>query len=177
MKWRALLLSLALHLAPLPFLLFFFSGNESGEKAESYVIEAPLGNVFVKVSAEPEHMPKQESPSPAALAEKPAAPSGGAPGLPSGEPVPVGHIQPDYPAASRKLGEEGESVWMLTIAPNGRVTDAQLEKSSGHPRLDDAARDALLEARFSPGVQAGDAVAARKRFRIEFRLSESRPFR
>lgn len=77
-------------------------------------------------------------------------------------------IRPDYPLLSRKFGEEGESTFLLNLDKDGSVLIARLEKSSGYSRLDDAARDALLKAKF-PSTNESE-----KRFTVVFRL-KNRP--
>jgi len=41
----------------------------------------------------------------------------------------------------------------------GRVAGSRLEKSSGHPLLDEAARTGIEKCRFSPGIEDGKPVA------------------
>lgn len=143
-------------------------------------IQAPLGDVFVEEQGSNPEAAAGTHPIPApaiqatATAAAPAAASGGtpsAPGVTTGEARPIGEIRPAYPAISRKLGEEGEAVFTLRIAPSGQVEEATLEKTSGHDRLDQAAKAALLAARFAAENKRGIAV---QRFRVEFKLSNSR---
>ena len=172
MRFRAIALSVLAHFALLAAVAWrMFTPAPHSE----LVIQAPLGDVFaeeVRGAAAPA--------APAPAAEPGHAPGalqvtavGGAPapsGLPEGEAKPVGEIRPGYPPLSRKLGEEGEAMFTLRIAPSGQVEDASLEKSSGHERLDAAARTALLAARF----QNENGTALVKRFRVEFRLNSAR---
>ena len=53
----------------------------------------------------------------------------------------VKRIVPTYPRFSRKRGEEGSAVILVTIE-SGRVTEGEIEKSSGFTRLDAAALQA-----------------------------------
>jgi protein TonB len=170
LKFRAVALSLAAHAALLGAIAWHYF---SPSPPAALHIQAPLGDVFVEEQrgfpspaerAAPTVLDQGESTSPA------PAKSGGIPspqGLPSGEAKPVGEIHPGYPPLSRKLGEEGEAVFVLKISPTGQVEEAALEKSSGHERLDAAAKAALLGARF----QNENGTALVKRFRVEFRLS------
>ncbi|GAB1486665.1 hypothetical protein MASR2M79_17160 [Aminivibrio sp.] len=50
----------------------------------------------------------------------------------------VKRVVPVYPLFSRKRGEEGKAVILVTLQ-SGRVTDAEVERSSGSTRLDAAA--------------------------------------
>jgi TonB family protein len=185
---KAFALSLAVHAGAmaLAFCLGTLGGNT--ESKVSFSIEAPLGSVFVREEESSESAPAEANdrsrplPSPepgiflrrtkeAGGSESPSEES--APGTPEGEAEPLGKIEPVYPPLSRRLGEEGEAVFLLTIEASGKVSAAQLEKSSGSGRLDEAARSALLGALFRPAESAGRQAASSKRFRIEFRLEGS----
>jgi len=62
---------------------------------------------------------------------------------------------PQYPAVSIRLGEEGAVDLEFLIDLDGRVADSRIAKSSGHSRLDEAARAALALCRFTPGTLDG----------------------
>lgn len=90
------------------------------------------------------------------------------PGAETG-PVDVGTLRilsrtpPEYPLFSRKRREEGRLTILITIQ-SGRVTDAQVERGSGYPRLDEAALRAVRTWRFDhPG-------RIRARVPVSFRL-------
>ncbi|HWY24319.1 MAG TPA: energy transducer TonB, partial [Nevskia sp.] len=68
--------------------------------------------------------------------------------------------EPEYPAAAARLGETGEVVLSLLVGVNGRVVDSRIEKSSGSPRLDQAARQALSLCQFTPGTADGQPEEA-----------------
>ncbi len=189
MSARAILFSLLLHLAPLALLAYLNYAPKSETAAElrpregnSSEAGAPIGDVFVTEQTE-ENTPASPLKEPTAPEEKssypaevkrPVDPSGmsspdsGASGT---EAEPVGKIEPVYPEVSRRLGEEGEAVFILHLDANGGVSVAALEKSSGSERLDEAAKTALLQARFRVTENAGAAQSSTRRFRIEFRLS------
>jgi periplasmic protein TonB len=63
--------------------------------------------------------------------------------------------EPEYPAQSRRLEETGSEVLHFLVDVDGRVIDSKIVTSSGHPRLDDAARDALSRCKFKPGTIDG----------------------
>ncbi len=63
--------------------------------------------------------------------------------------------KPDYPSASRRLEEEGTVTLKFLIGVDGKVLQADIEKSSGYTRLDDAARNALSKCQFRPGTVDG----------------------
>lgn len=63
--------------------------------------------------------------------------------------------KPEYPAASKRMEEEGTVVLNFLIDVDGRVIDSRIERSSGFPRLDQAARAALGRCKFKPGTVDG----------------------
>jgi protein TonB len=63
--------------------------------------------------------------------------------------------KPDYPSASLRLEEEGTVRLKLLISTEGRVLQAEIDKSSGFHRLDEAARNALSKCQFRPGTVDG----------------------
>jgi protein TonB len=77
-----------------------------------------------------------------------------------------------YPAASLRLQEEGIATVRVCVGPNGRMDGAPvIEQSAGSARLDAAALTWAREAlRFTPATRNGQAVAACKGFRVNFRL-------
>jgi len=81
-----------------------------------------------------------------------------------------GNRLPEYPAMSRRLGEQGVVVLRVFITPEGRAADVQLVKSSGSARLDRSAMESIREWRFVPARQSGRPVGAWYEWRWEFRL-------
>lgn len=65
---------------------------------------------------------------------------------------------PQYPAASRRLGEEGKLEVRVCVSANGTVSSATVTKSSGFGRLDRATTEALLQWRFSPAKRGTEPV-------------------
>lgn len=68
--------------------------------------------------------------------------------------------KPVYPATSRRLGEEGKVVLRVHVDAEGRATEIELKGSSGFPRLDAAAREAVTQWRFLPARRGTEAIAA-----------------
>ncbi len=81
------------------------------------------------------------------------------------------HTIPPYPPIEERLGHEGTVVLRLTIAPDGRVADAVVVRSSGFERLDQAAR-AWVTAhwRYQPAVRGGTAVPGAVTVGVQFNL-------
>jgi protein TonB len=76
--------------------------------------------------------------------------------------------RPRYPPESRRSGEEGLVVLRVLINELGRAARIEIERSSGHSRLDEAARLAVQRARFRPYVENGVARMALATIPIEF---------
>jgi protein TonB len=78
---------------------------------------------------------------------------------------------PRYPPQSRRLREQGVVVLRVVIDERGEASSIEIETSSGHARLDDAARDAVLRAAFRPYVEDGEPRRALVLIPIEFALN------
>lgn len=78
---------------------------------------------------------------------------------------------PRYPPQSRRLREQGLVVLKVVIDERGAASSIEIETSSGHARLDDAAREAVLRAAFRPYVEDGEPRRALVLIPIEFALN------
>ena len=78
--------------------------------------------------------------------------------------------KPDYPSASRRLEEEGTVGLKFLIGADGRVLQAEIEKTSGFPRLDEAARNALSKCQFRAGTIDGKAEQSWASIKYTWRL-------
>lgn len=132
----------------------------------------------------PQPVVKQQAPAPKAVKSEPApAPTpasitSSAPPPPAAAAAPPGpaapapvveakfdadylqNPKPTYPPASKRLGEQGK-VWLRAhVLPNGTTDNVELKQTSGSPRLDAAALEAVKRWRFVPARQGGDAVAS-----------------
>lgn len=65
---------------------------------------------------------------------------------------------PEYPAASRRAEETGTVTLRFYIDEEGHATRSEVVRSSGHKRLDEAARQALSLCKFKPGTLDGKVV-------------------
>lgn len=110
---------------------------------------------------EPEAGPAVEpapAPAPVAIAAAPASAVVAAHAVAPPASAPVGGERarfltkplPDYPTASRRRREQGTVMVRIAVAPDGRPTAVSLEKSCGHPLLDDAAVDGARRWTFQP---------------------------
>ena len=66
-----------------------------------------------------------------------------------------------YPPASQNDGEEGTVTLLLAVQTDGSISDIQIARSSGHPRLDAAAVRSLRQAKFQPATCHGKPIAVR----------------
>lgn len=77
---------------------------------------------------------------------------------------------PDYPSASRRLGEEGRVEMKVLISADGAAQDVQIQKSSGSERLDNAAIRAVKRWRFIPYKKNNQALSAYVIVPVKFSL-------
>ncbi|CCG08383.1 energy transducer TonB [Pararhodospirillum photometricum] len=80
--------------------------------------------------------------------------------------------KPSYPAAARRAGESGVVVLALLIDTAGAVIDQRVERSSGFPRLDAAALEALGRCRFQPATLDGRREPTWARLRYVWKLED-----
>jgi periplasmic protein TonB len=77
---------------------------------------------------------------------------------------------PYYPATSRRAGEQGKVILRVLVNVRGTADEVQVRTSSGSPRLDDAARDAVQRWKFVPAKRGSEPVQAWVLIPISFRL-------
>jgi protein TonB len=80
---------------------------------------------------------------------------------------------PHYPPESRRIREQGLVMLRVLIDESGHAKTIEIYKSSGHPRLDEAARAAVAHAIFKPYIDGGIARAAAAFVPVEFTLRAS----
>lgn len=68
--------------------------------------------------------------------------------------------KPVYPSASRRFGEEGKVILRVRVSSSGLPLTIETRQSSGHARLDDAARSAVEKWRFVPAKHGTQPVEA-----------------
>lgn len=117
----------------------------------------------------------------AAALDDPLAPPAPAARVPSGpETAPVstgarlypGTPEPPYPEAARRHREQGSVTLQLQVRADGRVAAVNVLRSSGSPRLDQAARDAAWRWRLLPAEREGRAVDSLFEKTLHFRLED-----
>lgn len=76
----------------------------------------------------------------------------------------------EYPRVSRRMGEEGKVTLRVLVNEKGYAEKVDIQKSSGFQRLDEAARNALMQAIFKPYLEDGKALAMIATATINFSL-------
>ena len=75
--------------------------------------------------------------------------------LPSSDADYLKNPPPLYPRMSKRLGEQGVVIVRALIGVNGQAEKADIYKSSGYERLDQAALYAVIHWRYVPGKRQG----------------------
>lgn len=134
-------------------------------------IPPPEINIQVAVTPSPAAItavttaaPPKEAPAPPPVAA-PKAPVRNAPVVQAKSCQP-----PEYPSASRRLGESGAVVLNFLIDADGKVIESRIDASSGAERLDEAARRALALCKFTPGTIDGKPEHSWHKLRYVWKL-------
>ncbi len=130
------------------------------EAPSEHAIEAPQPTPAPPAPPAPPTPPAPPAPRPTLAI---AAPAGG-------PKVSCQMIQPDYPTLSKRRGETGTATVYFEVSVSGQVEKAKLTKSSGYPRLDSAALDAVNASSCKPYMENGQAVRVRYTQAMAFTL-------
>lgn len=136
--------------------------------------EAPTPPLAVAIAvgqeaaAQPPAPPAPPAPAPVAAAA-PKAPAGPAEVGDLGARI-LSFTPPSYPLESRRNMEEGTVTLGLLVGTDGRVAEISVANSSGFPRLDKAALEAVRKWRWTPMMRGGEAVMLRGFLKIPFSL-------
>lgn len=115
---------------------------------------APVGTTAPQPAPAPIAAPVTATP--VATAAAPAPPSVQ---LPSSDADYLQNPRPPYPPISRRMNEQGKTTVRVLIGVDGQPQRAEIAKSSGFGRLDDAALATVMRWRFVPGKRGGVAEA------------------
>ncbi|KUZ68706.1 energy transducer TonB [Burkholderia ubonensis] len=156
----------------------------------------------VKPKVEPKPVPKVSKPTPQPVAPSPVpsptpapaadptpAPVAPAAAAPSAAPGPAretmdvsapknvptlqcAFVKPDYPPMSRRRGESGTAYVHFVVGVTGKVESIELQKSSGYPRLDEAALAAMRASTCRPYIENGQAIRAARTQPYNFGLTD-----
>jgi protein TonB len=83
-------------------------------------------------------------------------------------------VDPVYPPAARRAGEQGTGMFRVLVDEKGHPSDVQVMKSTGFPRLDAAALEAIRKWTFSPAMQNSQPVQSWTRVSVAFKLENAR---
>jgi protein TonB len=83
-----------------------------------------------------------------------------------------GLTEPAYPPSDIREQNVGTVVLSVEVLPNGRVGDVRIERSSGHPGLDESAVREARRWRLIPGTRDGVATPMWKSIPIKFQLKD-----
>jgi len=159
----------------------------------------PLQAVFVPEATQPEEQPqikiKPEIDQPVAVdqpppevqfeeavtppAEVPVPASASAisgsqqQGAPAQDLKTANRVDPTYPPASRRAGEEGTVRLKVLVDTNGKASNVQVTQSSGFTRLDQAAMDAVRKWRFVAATDGTNKIQAYTQVAVTFKLTEA----
>ena len=86
------------------------------------------------------------------------------------EPHVARSFEPPYPRPSILQKEEGVVRVRVTISPHGEVGEALIERSSGFPRLDEAALKAVRRWLFAPARRGEQAIVGSMVVAVRFQL-------
>ena len=121
-------------------------------------VEAPATTAITAVAAQP------HPPAPAVHAAPGTAPKLG-PHFPNTEDF--------YPAASKRLSEEGSPTVKVCVGPDGKLSAVPvIAQSSGSPRLDEGGVNLAKAGRYIAGTEEGKPVNKCFDFRIKFQMTK-----
>jgi TonB family protein len=80
--------------------------------------------------------------------------------------------RPEFPAALKAQGIEGDVTVRVDIAASGAVTNVTIVGSSGHPAFDEAAKRAAASERFAPAMRDGSPVPFSLSYSYRFRIED-----
>jgi protein TonB len=80
--------------------------------------------------------------------------------------------RPEFPAALKAQGVEGDVTVRVDIAASGVVTSVTIVRSSGYPAFDEAAKRAAASERFAPAIRDGNPVPFSLSYSYRFRIED-----
>jgi protein TonB len=159
----------------------------------------PIEAVFIPEATQPEEQPQvkikpeidqpvaNETPPPELQVEEAVTPPAEVPipasanaisgsqqqGAPAKDLKTANRVDPTYPPASRRAGEQGTVQLKVLVDTNGRPANVEVSQSSGFPKLDDAAIQAVRKWRFEAATDGTNKIQAYTRVAVTFKLTEA----
>jgi protein TonB len=139
-------------------------------------IPKPKPKPVVKPVPKPVAKPVEQPPAPPVAPQPVAAPAPPAPPAPA--PVTpasanAGYLHnpaPEYPALAMRRNWEGTVLLRVHVLASGKPGEVQLQKSSGHEQLDDAALAAVKRWSFAPAKQGNNPIDGWVSVPIDFKI-------
>ncbi|HEY0285561.1 MAG TPA: energy transducer TonB [Pseudomonas sp.] len=136
----------------------------------------PKPKPVVKPVPKPVAKPVEQPPAPPAPPQPVAAPAPPAPPAPA--PVTpasanAGYLKnpaPEYPPLAMRRNWEGTVLLRVHVLASGKPGEIQIQKSSGHEQLDDAAQAAVKRWSFVPAKQGNDPIDGWVSVPIDFKI-------
>jgi protein TonB len=94
-------------------------------------------------------------------------------GAPAQDLKTANRVDPTYPPASRRAGEQGTVRLKVLVDTSGRASNVQVTASSGFPRLDQAAMEAVRKWRFVAATDGTNKIQAYTQVAVTFRLTDA----
>ena len=125
-------------------------------------VAAPPPQIVIAAPPPPVVVPKAAPPPP--------------PAIPPTEPKEIArtHTIPPYPPLSQRMGEQGTTQLACDIGVDGKPTACSVAKTSGSPRLDEAAMSYVKDHyTWSPATREGKPVAGKTQLNIVWDLKNA----
>ncbi|HEY7640605.1 MAG TPA: energy transducer TonB [Steroidobacteraceae bacterium] len=159
----------------------------------------PIEAVFIPEQTQPEEQPQvkikpeidqpvaDQTPPPEVQFDEPVTPPSEVPipasanavtgtqqqGAPAQDLKTTNRVDPTYPPASRRAGEQGTVQLKVLVDTSGRASNVAVTKSSGFPRLDQAAIEAVRKWRFAAATDGTNKIQAYTQVAVTFKLTEA----
>ena len=177
--------------SPKEVLVSFITPERAPEPTPAKAPPAPPKIVPIVKKAVPQpQIPLTQAPAPTAVTvpvspAQHAEPVPTAIAAPAAPASPPGPVQPKqitsgieyieapivtYPAASRRLGEQGLVQFRVLVNTSGKAEKVEIIKSSGFNRLDEEAKRAVMRAMFKPYIEDGKPIVVSTTGVINFKL-------
>ena len=154
---------------------------------------APIEATFIPEATQPEEQPEidqpvaVDEPVPEVQFEEAVVPPSDVPvpasataisgsqqqGAPAQDLKTANRVDPTYPPASRRAGEEGTVRLKVLVDTSGRASNVQVMQSSGFARLDQAAMEAVRKWRFVAATDGTNKIQAYTQVAVTFKLTQA----
>lgn len=139
-------------------------------------VPKPKAKPVAKPVPKPVAKPAEQPPAPPTPPQPVAAPAPPAPPAPA--PVTpasanAGYLHnpaPEYPALAMRRNWEGTVLLRVHVLGSGKPSEIQVQKSSGHEQLDDAAQAAVKRWSFVPAKRGNDPIDGWVSVPIDFKI-------